>query len=494
MKILFNRIINYFFAFLVVVSIIGAIINLFNSLTTGGSSIYLLDVIILLAFSLSFLGFSFKNFLRQKYNEHRRFINIVLLIVIGCWQGYLINSVSGISSWDPSSIITAATSSSKSISSYLSSYPNNFDIFLIYHGIWKLLGEPSKHTLIIVISILNYLIFDIIFLCTFKFFKIYFKKSNSKFFLFTTLSLVGVSAWGCLSYSDLLAFDLTCLTIVSLFCLKMSLKDTRRAIIFAITSGILLALDYLVKPSLVITFIAFFIVLCTHSICNKSFKNKILPTVILLLSAFPLVMGVSFLRKNNIIIRINDNRSFNVYHYGAMGVYNNGGFNLADTNLDYYTKDPQKRKDQDIKLWKERLVKRGFTGYQSFLIRKQTLNTSDASFGWGQEGGFLNPFYKRNTLSHRLFFAGNPPKYANSYIACVQLIWIWTLFCMFINIHDNSFWIQVLKTSFVGFCLFLLIFEGGRSRYLIQFLPICFVLSAYGFNRCLILWKKLTDN
>lgn len=490
MERLFNRIVNLFFCLLMIVSITGAVIDLFNSLISGGSSIYLLDFIIVIAFLLTYTKLPLMNFFKRTYKRYYRPCVLLLGLAIICWQIYLIYSVSGISSWDPSSLLTAATAkSSKWFSLYLSAYPNNFAIFILYHLIWKIFGEPSKRVLIIIISIFNYVLFDLISLFTFKFFKRRVNYSNYKMLMFSTILLVGISPWGCLTYSDLLAFDLTCLTIISLFCLKESFTLFKRLILFAVTSGLLLSLDYVIKPSLVITFIAFFIVTVLYSFTQKKYKHKLLPIVILFLSAMPIIFGTSYLRKSKVLINIDDSRSFNMFHYGAMGVFNNGGFNLADSNLELGTKDPQKRKNQDIKLWKSRLKNRGFVGYQSFLIRKQTLNTSDASFGWGLEGGFLTPFTKNNTLSHRLFFGENRPHYANIYLAFVQCIWIFVLFCMFFTISDNNFLSLFLKTTFIGFCLFLLIFEGGRSRYMLQFLPVCLVLSGLGINQLINMYK-----
>ncbi len=490
MERLFNRIVNFFFCLFMIVSITGAIIALFNSLISGGSSIYLLDFIIIIAFLLPYTKLLPIQLVKRLYKRHYKSFNFLMAFTIICWQIYLIYTVSGISSWDPSSLLTAATAkSSKWFSLYLSAYPNNFAIFTLYHLIWKIFGEPSKQVLIIIISVFNYVIFDLTFLFTFKFLKQHVKYSISKMLMSSIVLLVGISPWGCLTYSDLLAFDLTCLTIVSLFCLKESFRHFKLSILFALTSGLLLSIDYLIKPSLVITFIAFFIAIAICSIVNGSYKHKLLPTMVLLLTAIPIVCGTSYLRKSNVLINIDDGRSFNMFHYGAMGVYNNGGFNLADSNLELSTRDPKKRKDQDIKLWKSRLKNRGFVGYQSFLIRKQTLNTSDASFGWGLEGGFLTPFIKNNTLSHRLYFGENRPHYANIYFAVVQCIWIFVLFCMLFTISDNNFLSLFLKITFIGFCLFLLIFEGGRSRYMLQFLPVCFVLSGLGFNKLTNMYK-----
>ena len=64
----------------------------------------------------------------------------------------------------------------------------------------------------------------------------------------------------------------------------------------------------------------------------------------------------------------------------------------------------------------------------------------------------------------------------------IQMIWLVVLIGILFSLRMNSFRIQLFKLSVLGGMLFLLIFEGGRSRYLIQFLPFLFVLSGAGMN------------
>lgn len=49
---------------------------------------------------------------------------------------------------------------------------------------------------------------------------------------------------------------------------------------------------------------------------------------------------------------------------------------------------------------------------------------------------------------------------------------------------------KLLKYTVLGGMAFLLILEGGRSRYLIQFLPYIIMLSAYGWSHIRIVLSK----
>lgn len=43
--------------------------------------------------------------------------------------------------------------------------------------------------------------------------------------------------------------------------------------------------------------------------------------------------------------------------------------------------------------------------------------------------------------------------------------------------HNHQKFVQLLRLAIIGGFLYLLLFEGGRSRYLIQFLPAFLLLA-----------------
>lgn len=59
-----------------------------------------------------------------------------------------------------------------------------------------------------------------------------------------------------------------------------------------------------------------------------------------------------------------------------------------------------------------------------------------------------------------------------------QIWWIiWLGMLTFGTTKDYSKPKQMMRLAIIGGMLFLLLFEGGRSRYLIQFLPIFLMLA-----------------
>ncbi|MDU3280432.1 MAG: hypothetical protein E7E91_13645, partial [Staphylococcus aureus] len=70
------------------------------------------------------------------------------------------------------------------------------------------------------------------------------------------------------------------------------------------------------------------------------------------------------------------------------------------------------------------------------------------------------------------------------------ILWIFTLFGMYLTTvsfdkKQISYREIIIKLTIIGAMMFLLLFEGGRSRYLIQFLPFFYLLSAIGWESVL---------
>jgi hypothetical protein len=122
---------------------------------------------------------------------------------------------------------------------------------------------------------------------------------------------------------------------------------------------------------------------------------------------------------------------------------------------------------------------RGFWGYLAFLVKKQGLNTADGTFGWLHEGHFIvsKPPTKGwpGLLANFIYPKG---KYVIEFRIVAQIFWTWALFILAFSWQKGGLVYQTLRLAIVGVFLFLLLFEGGRSRYLVQILPALLVLTA----------------
>lgn len=176
-------------------------------------------------------------------------------------------------------------------------------------------------------------------------------------------------------------------------------------------------------------------------------------------------------------------------HFVAMGMTGNGGYNTADTEMDLKIKSPIKRRQKNIKLIRQRLKGfQGVTNYGKFLIQKQINNTADGSFSWGSDivtkTNQSNSVTRNRTIIRKLYAKeGQTQPNTFEYRFFAQLVWSASLILILFTIKLDSWRIQFFKYGIVGFMLFLLIFEGGRSRYVIQFLPLVLVLATVGSVR-----------
>ena len=110
---------------------------------------------------------------------------------------------------------------------------------------------------------------------------------------------------------------------------------------------------------------------------------------------------------------------------------------------------------------------------------------------------YLIPFEEKNTIqqiTRKLYL--NDQSFVdinwNGLKIINQLVWTLALVFMVVaTIKANNSGL-ILKLTILGGFVFLLLFEGGRSRYLIQFLPYLITLSSLGIAQ--LLDKKISKN
>ena len=182
-------------------------------------------------------------------------------------------------------------------------------------------------------------------------------------------------------------------------------------------------------------------------------------------------------------------------HFAAMGAINKGAYNPQDYYACKAIKDPEKRNQRDTKAFVRRIKGyKNFANYQRFLVRKHSLNTADGTFNWSGNG-IKVIFNRHDDLPQKLFttkkvnFTKNTP-----FSLPTQIVWVLTLTLILFSLPNKRLFTQILKYSIVGFFLFLLIFEGGKSRYMIQLLPFLCALASIGGNEFIIRIRVLIDS
>lgn len=488
---LWNKLVNIFFIPLVVISLMGSISLLLGQITSASTvTIIILNVIWISGVIIYLLHEQYKkigDIILKCLKRHVKIIKLILIILLVLWQLYLIVTISGKSEWDPGNILLAAMRKKGQFPHYFSYYPNTLFLLFYEHFIWIIFGKPNIVAFTMLINVVNLIIFDLSLVLLYKFVNHKLGRLTANVTIFLSCCLIGITPWYCIPYSDILSFSFCIFSIIVLEKLFVTNK-----LEYASLSGLLLLISYLIKPSLAIVYIAFVILYFgSGHIVKEKFVN-------IFAIALIFVAGTALFncyKINNNLVKLDTQKSFSMYHYADIGIYGNGGYNTKDFYRDADIKSANQRKKLDIEVWKQRYSKRGFIGYERFLINKQVTNTHDVSFGWGKEGGFLTSYSKHNGFSKIAFslFAknGSARKYNNTVLALGEIIWVFVFLGLCVNFVGTSYFVLFLKYSLVGFFVFLLIFEGGRSRYIIQFLPLIFVLSSLGWAKLI---KHVSDD
>lgn len=496
-----NRTINFFFCLIVIVSALGCIMKLGELLKVSAPSAALMMLII-----ISVVAFCYVNRIDVKsvtvkvnnlFSKYNRLMTMILILVTLVWQWNMVYALAGHSGWDPGVVTLSAMAkhSKEWFEIYFSEYPNNILLLLLDHSIWQSLenfGTPTYRKFMYVLGILNYLVYDLAMLLLTIGMHRTFGKLAAWFTGIVGLILILVSPVGVIPYSDSLTFLVISAILLHLTYLTKGGVRWKKWLNL-MWLGILAAFGYLIKPTVLILFIAL-VILIAFKVGNKQLRlqnvaRAMVPVIISFGCAY---LPLHHYELNSEVVKIDAKKKMPMNHFLAMGMSKNGGYNLTDFEKNIAIKDPKQRSNYNNELIKQRLKRFGISGYLKFLLSKQINNTADGTFGWAQERQVTNdylsgPFTTHLNLLQKLQrkiymnFDNQKQQFVanetwNGKAVLIQLIWVICLVSLFwlIRIEDEQ--VQLLKLIFLGFSAFLLFFEGGRSRYLIQFLPVIFAL------------------
>jgi len=424
--------------------------------------------------------------LYQRLLAHKHIVLIFLAVITVIWQIVIVYSLSGKSVWDPGDVLTVAVGGQETMSHYFSNYPNTLMLLYMEHGIWNFLGQPTTKVLVFALNYINILIVDVAAILIVSIVRQWFGKKYMKLVILLTWSLFLITPWVALPYTDTWAFFLTALNLWLTMKYELVEKNWQRNLC-AICLGLSFTMSYLIKPSLLVVFVALFIIQILRGFSGAIKRRKMvlmmLPVLLGLIAASGVFVGFKAHTARQTLMTVDSKLALPPSHFIAMGMTGIGGYNADDVQLNRNIKSPQKRQAANIKLIQQRLAGFGPTNYFKFLLTKQVANTADGSFSWGNDGIFIIPYSSKNpnmlNAVPRQLFTENGVATTNAfeYRLVVQLIWTVVLFFLLFAGRLKTWRSQLLKYSVVGAMAFLLIFEGGRSRYIIQFLPVFLILS-----------------
>ena len=457
---------------------------------------------IVVAFLVTIITVTLANFVNPRINSVFKKIFIekglltssLLLVASFVIQLIVIFNTHPAIGFDPGAIHDALiTPKQASLISYFSYNTNNLPLLLVQHSLSTMFNSTSWLTFDLINSVL------LMVTVGFNIATVYIiNKRNVKVAIYIHALWLLVFPMVLVPYSDIVVLPLVS-ALIMLYALAKKVKSNILFLIIGLGIGSIVAGIYFIKPSAIIPIIAIFII--ESIMLNR--KNFFKTLILLIAICIGLAGTYTYLQKivkQQDYIKIEKNRTIPAIHFISMGVSGDGGYNAQDAAA--MTKQPSQKKMSTYS--KEKLVARlkqkGFWGYLKFLLHKQNKNTADGTFAWLIEGHFMQARPKGKGLKRLIQEFYYPTgKHLADFRYIAQVWWIGLLAIICLGWRQKNRFINVLRLAIIGGFMYLLIFEGGRSRYLIQFLPMFLVLASLVWMNSITLivekftWLK-TDN
>lgn len=308
--------------------------------------------------------------------------------------------------------------------------------------------------------------------------------------------LAGISPWMTICYSDTLGILFPILIIYLCTCLVHSKMGKVCKYIGII---LLSSIGYLIKPQILIVFIAAFIV----NLCYGLKKHNGKEICLTLASAAICLLCVLSMGKcldklyEKIGFEINEEAAFGPTHFFMMGLNEstNGVWAQEDVETSSSCETAEERRNVNIQVSIQRMKDFGVVGYAKHLCRKLICTYNDGTFAWGHEGGFFSTIYDEPNTRAASFlrsFCYPKAKYRPVFRIFAQTIWILVLMLNFgasllFKADQKNKYVSVIMLSLIGITVFEALFEV-RARYLFIYVPFYCMVAAMGADA---VWKKV---
>lgn len=478
----------YVYTFLVGITLFGAIqLNQYIYSATGISAMIILGVIVIavLIHKVEVLH----KIVNYFFGNYAFIIAVLLFCSAIIWQFIISMKAATPIGFDVERIFEA-TKSLKTAGDYFSNYPNNLLLLLVFGKIASL-GILTWENLALITAVL------VSFSAILNLLTVYFIDKKKVIILMYIESFwLFLYPMVLVPYSDSWVLPLVSLYLLGYFGIYYA-KNYFLKIIFAVIMGTNVVLAYYIKPSSIIPVIAIAIMVFLNLLKNrfKITSIKLVTGLVFCSTLFGINTWVKDIQNNQEFIQIDSNKSFPPLHFIAMGLSENGGYNGDDVTDMQFAKSVNERKNISLEKIKKRISDRGILGYIRFIYRKHILNTADGSFGWLKEGNFIVANAKNSGISGMIQnFIYPDGKRLGDFFLIAQLWWCVWLTLLVLGYKEKSRPTNLLRLAVIGGVTFLLIFEGGRSRYLIQFIPVFLILATLVYNSSIIIIKRILSS
>lgn len=486
--------------------------TIFRNLTTqlDFSKTIMIDGLITSLILLYIIYKIVKKHLDFKLNNIKSKWKIILLTLIFIIQFIIALNVYSDCGWDCGTIVESAANLYKGqefYEYYFELNPNNILILLIFKTIFSFVGIfYTIQNFMIITVIFNLILIDIAFLATINIAKKILGNKAEILVGLLMIPLVVLSPWMIVPYSD--TYTIAIPIIIFYLYTKVKEKENKpiKYLLVALM-GILTIAGYYLKPTSIIIIIAIILSEILLGKFNKKDIKEKSKNLIICITTF-LVAIIIFLVGYKIWDNIElgkyiskeerEKNSLTMTHYLMMGLnkvpiegsdkFMYGTINGADFEGSTSREGKKAKQEYNIAVIKQRLSDYGIIGYTKYLYNKANWILSDGTFFYGCEGGFFtSDTYNQNNLSKifKPYFQIQTDEYKNITANIMQISWILVLFGLIFSINkeenEKQKQINILKFSIIGLIMFILLFEG-RSRYLINYLPIFIIVGVYGIK------------
>ncbi|WP_447466124.1 glycosyltransferase family 39 protein [Streptococcus respiraculi] len=392
----------------------------------------------------------------------------------------------------------------QSISNYLTRNPNNLALFLYARGLYHLFGQAT----IWVLQVLGILYMNGTAYILYRVGRDFFSQEVADCLFSLYLVLLGFSPYVIQTYTDITSLPFLA---GQLYVMVALLQENRPIHQRLIGVGVVTAVASLLRPTALISVIAFSMVLFF-----KGNWKRFAHAMAILVCGFGLVFG-------SLSYGMNQQKEVKIVHDEALAkgltTFINLGLTYSGTDQEDMKKGllqyiaPERRSDynngmfaqaNELKEIKRRLHAYTPVSFMGHLGYKFENTLYDGALNWlytkpeDEKTPLVSPLYV-STKDHavaeviRQSVIEYDGKYYATYKAIKQVVWLMAVLGLVGAVWryraDDT--INFLSLAIFGGLLFLMIFEGGKTRYLLQFFPQILLLSSLGLTRLCNKERKL---
>lgn len=387
---------------------------------------------------------------------------------------------------------------------YFQLYPNNLGLAILIYLIRLPLQGMSMAGQYRIVVVITLLLLDFGIFMTYKLTKRLFRFSTAVLSTLLLTVLFGFNGYMIVPYTDTWTLFLP----VTILYLYSFVKDKKtgvcRRILCGLCAGFLICWGFHLKPQVLIVVVAAVVTEACKVVRTWWRRKSIKPLpgwkVPVLCGVLALGVGAGAgigsycVAKTAIAGETDMGRSMPMTHFIMMGMSENpfsvgiGGFCYDDVNYSAQFGSTEEKMTGNINRIKDRFAVYGAAGYLKHLFRKAVWVMGDGTFAWQLEGGFYQEDYSQNDSERqaklRELYYGRYGAYDDTRlqraagIATGVWFFVLLLFAVPVRLYGKKrTWLYMTALAGFGCVLFTLLFEG-RSRYLINYLPMFAIVAA----------------